>query len=152
EIDKAHLSALNALAQTYRKLRDEERLMTTLNALFEAAVEQTAEYEASKAMEEISLLLMQQSCCNQGAKKPLPPKQIDIDCNEVFQLPVRIQVPPRPASPSNVVYPRFRLSEAELFTPDAVNVAFTDPPASQAEQSHLPAAPSLLAQNQISSY
>jgi tetratricopeptide (TPR) repeat protein len=153
EVDKAHLSALNALAQTYRKLRDEERLMTTLNALFEAAVEQAAEYDASKAMEEISLLLMKQSSSNQGTKKPLP-KQIDIDCNEVFQLPTRIQESPSPTPSATILYPRFRISEAELSSAEAVSVGFNNSPVSQQAKSHLPAAStvaSTLEHNQISS-
>ena len=153
ETDKAHLSALKALAQTYRKLRDNERLLTTLNALFEAAVEQAQEYEAAKAMEEISQLVMKQSSLNQGAHRPLPPRQIEIDCDEVFQFPVRIQQPLRKAQDAaTVLYPRFRLSETDNSSPVATEVFFSDSPATQDVKAFLPSTPPSLAQNQLSTY
>lgn len=153
ETAKAHLSALKALAQTYRKLRDNERLLTTLHALFEAAVEQAQENEASKATEEISQLLLKQSHPNPGAHRPPPPKQIDIDCDEIFRLPVRIQQPLRKAQDvATVLYPCFRVSETAISSPVAAEAVFSDSPATQEEKAILPSAPPALANNQISNY
>ncbi len=87
ESDKAQLSALTALEQTYKKLGDNEKRMATLNTLFEAAAVNNDELLVSQTMEEISLLLMENSAKTYRTQKPTPARQIQIEVDDAFQLP-----------------------------------------------------------------